>query len=295
MPEPFAHLPVLDGLRTLAVVPVVLFHAFGGFPGGFIGVDLFFVISGFLITSILLRERESTGRIRLPTFWARRFRRLVPAVAVLVAVCALVASAIGAGSALAFVDAIGALDLDAELGAPLGVADRLGARRTAQRDRPPLVAGGRGAVLPGVAAGAPRHLPGRAASGRPDRDRVRADRGVGGRDGSAGPGRGVLPLRRPGARDARRSGARDLDVAADPPGGLGARRARGRRRRGVHVRGIARRTPGCTRGGSWRRPRCSPGWSPRPPCRSAGWRRSSRLRCRRSAGCPTASTSGTSR
>jgi peptidoglycan/LPS O-acetylase OafA/YrhL len=109
-PGPLPHMPVLDGLRTLAVVPVVLFHAWSGtFPGGFIGVDLFFVISGYLITSILLRERTATGRIRLPAFWGRRFRRLVPAVVVLVSVCSLVAAAVGAGSALAFVDAIGAL------------------------------------------------------------------------------------------------------------------------------------------------------------------------------------------
>jgi peptidoglycan/LPS O-acetylase OafA/YrhL len=109
-PAPFGHLPVLDGLRTLAVVPVVLFHAWEPtFPGGFIGVDLFFVISGFLITSILVRERDVSGRVDLRAFWGRRVRRLVPAVAVVVAVSAIVTVLVGQGSLLAFVDSVGAL------------------------------------------------------------------------------------------------------------------------------------------------------------------------------------------
>ena len=68
-----------DGLRALAVGSVILFHADLGLHGGFVGVDVFFVISGFLITSILLRELQSTGKVDLRNFWTRRIRRLLPA------------------------------------------------------------------------------------------------------------------------------------------------------------------------------------------------------------------------
>ena len=70
----------LDGLRAIAVGLVVIYHLFppAMFPGGFVGVDVFFVISGFLITSLLLRERTATGRIGLTGFWVRRARRLLP-------------------------------------------------------------------------------------------------------------------------------------------------------------------------------------------------------------------------
>ncbi|MDP8904551.1 MAG: acyltransferase [Chloroflexota bacterium] len=71
--------PDIEGLRGVAVLLVVIFHAGLVFPGGFIGVDVFFVISGFLITGLLLREREQTGRIDLLSFYARRLRRLLPA------------------------------------------------------------------------------------------------------------------------------------------------------------------------------------------------------------------------
>lgn len=72
--------PDIEGLRGIAVLLVILFH--GGLvamPGGFIGVDVFFVISGFLITGLLIRERERTSGIRLRAFYARRVRRLLPA------------------------------------------------------------------------------------------------------------------------------------------------------------------------------------------------------------------------
>lgn len=83
----FGYQPGLDGLRAVSVIAVLLYH--GGFPtfrGGFLGVEVFFVISGFLITSLLIEEHEIDGSISLRGFWTRRVKRLVPAlVAVLVA------------------------------------------------------------------------------------------------------------------------------------------------------------------------------------------------------------------
>lgn len=68
----------IDGLRALAVIPVILFHAgFDIFSGGFIGVDIFFVISGYLITTIILSEYQS-DRFSLATFYERRARRILP-------------------------------------------------------------------------------------------------------------------------------------------------------------------------------------------------------------------------
>ena len=69
----------IDGLRAIAVLAVVLYHFGLPLSGGFVGVDVFFVISGFLIGGILWREYEATGRISLPNFYIRRFRRLAPA------------------------------------------------------------------------------------------------------------------------------------------------------------------------------------------------------------------------
>lgn len=85
-----AYVPALDGLRAVAVVGVMLFH--GGvswIPGGYLGVDVFFVLSGYLITTLLLRERVSTGGVDLRAFWTRRLRRLLPALLVLLAVVAV--------------------------------------------------------------------------------------------------------------------------------------------------------------------------------------------------------------
>jgi len=81
--EHFRYRPEIDGLRAIAVVAVVLFHAGLGVPGGFVGVDVFFVISGFLITSIILRDLEA-GKFSLIEFWERRARRIAPAATVLV-------------------------------------------------------------------------------------------------------------------------------------------------------------------------------------------------------------------
>jgi peptidoglycan/LPS O-acetylase OafA/YrhL len=85
-----ARLPALDGLRALAVLGVVAFHD-GRLVGGYLGVDLFFVLSGFLITRNLLVEHASTGRIDLRAFWVRRARRLFPALLAVVVAVALVA------------------------------------------------------------------------------------------------------------------------------------------------------------------------------------------------------------
>jgi peptidoglycan/LPS O-acetylase OafA/YrhL len=76
------HLAALDGLRGLAVIAVLLFHG-GKLQGGFLGVDLFFALSGFLITSLLLAEIERTGQVDVFAFWGRRLRRLLPAVLLL--------------------------------------------------------------------------------------------------------------------------------------------------------------------------------------------------------------------
>ncbi len=70
----------LEGLRAVAVLLVLLYHAkVPGFSGGYAGVDVFFVLSGFLITGLLLRELETSGRINLAAFYARRLRRILPA------------------------------------------------------------------------------------------------------------------------------------------------------------------------------------------------------------------------
>ena len=82
----FGYEPALDGLRGIAVTLVVGFHAFGIPRDGFLGVDLFFVLSGFLITSILLGEQASRGRISLRRFYVRRALRLVPALLVFLVV-----------------------------------------------------------------------------------------------------------------------------------------------------------------------------------------------------------------
>ena len=82
----------IDGIRALAVGGVLLFHAqVSWISGGFVGVDIFFVISGYLICSILIRELDSTGQVDFVNFWARRTRRLLPS-ALLVIVATLIIS-----------------------------------------------------------------------------------------------------------------------------------------------------------------------------------------------------------
>jgi peptidoglycan/LPS O-acetylase OafA/YrhL len=77
----------LDGLRGVAVILVIIFHSgLDWLPGGFLGVSVFFTLSGFLITSLLINECENSGRINLKAFWGRRLRRLAPASLVVIAV-----------------------------------------------------------------------------------------------------------------------------------------------------------------------------------------------------------------
>ena len=87
--------PFLDGLRAVAVYLVVVFHSGSeSFTGGYVGVDVFFVLSGFLVTQLLLRDLEGGGSISLARFYSRRFRRLLPAAFVVLVVTALVYSAL---------------------------------------------------------------------------------------------------------------------------------------------------------------------------------------------------------
>jgi peptidoglycan/LPS O-acetylase OafA/YrhL len=83
----------IEGLRAVAVLLVVLFHAGLGFSGGFVGVDVFFVLSGFLITGLLVRELDATGTISLAQFYARRVRRLLPAAILVLSVTLLLSIA----------------------------------------------------------------------------------------------------------------------------------------------------------------------------------------------------------
>jgi peptidoglycan/LPS O-acetylase OafA/YrhL len=93
-----AYRPGLDGLRAIAVASVFLYHSrIDWLPGGFLGVDLFFVLSGYLITSLLLVEWEARNQIDLRRFWLRRGRRLLPALVVVVLASLILASIFARG------------------------------------------------------------------------------------------------------------------------------------------------------------------------------------------------------
>ena len=75
----FAHQPALDGVRAVAVVLVLLFHAGLSFvPAGYLGVSVFFTLSGYLITSLMLHEHDASGRVHLRAFWARPAEAAAP-------------------------------------------------------------------------------------------------------------------------------------------------------------------------------------------------------------------------
>ena len=98
-PEDRPFRPDVEGLRAVAVLLVVLFHAgVSGLSGGYIGVDVFFVISGFVITGVLLRERASSGRTSILAFYGRRCRRIIPAATLVIIVTVLLSYVyLGAG------------------------------------------------------------------------------------------------------------------------------------------------------------------------------------------------------
>lgn len=101
------YLPGLDGLRAIAIIGVLLYHAgIDWVPGGFLGVDVFFVLSGFLITSLILEEYDRAGRIDFRRFYIRRARRLLPAVFILLI-------AVGIAVLLFYRDALSAFREDA--------------------------------------------------------------------------------------------------------------------------------------------------------------------------------------
>lgn len=105
------YLPGLDGIRALAVLGVMLYHAdLPWMPGGFLGVDVFFVLSGFLITSLILEEFDRRGKIDFKTFYIRRARRLLPALLLMLAVVGVAAAFFYRDAAPAFrTDAIASL------------------------------------------------------------------------------------------------------------------------------------------------------------------------------------------
>jgi peptidoglycan/LPS O-acetylase OafA/YrhL len=97
-----AYMPALDGVRAMAVAAVLLYHGDVSWArGGYLGVDAFFVLSGFLITSLLLAEWRGEGRIALSAFWARRARRLLPALFLVLAAVAAYGAVIAAPAELA--------------------------------------------------------------------------------------------------------------------------------------------------------------------------------------------------
>ena len=91
--------PSLDGLRALSVIAVICYHAgFTWMHGGFVGVEVFFVVSGYLITALLLDERDRSRRTNLPQFWLRRARRLLPALFMMLMVTAVWAMIAGSAA-----------------------------------------------------------------------------------------------------------------------------------------------------------------------------------------------------
>jgi len=191
-PGAAGRLPGLDGLRGLAVAAVVAYHLDSSWlPGGFLGVDLFFVLSGFLITRNLVAEHIATGGIRLGRFWLRRARRLLPALGAVLA-------GILAGSLLVWRDQLPSLGGGMPAVATYTTNWWLTVRHTsyfAAAGRPSMLQhlwslAIRGAVLPRLAAGrrgrAARARVGAGAGGPAGRRLHAARRCVDGVDGPAG-------------------------------------------------------------------------------------------------------------
>ena len=146
--------PDIEGLRAVAVLAVVLFHAdVPGVDGGFVGVDVFFVISGFLITGLLWREASTTGTVRLRRFYGARARRLLPASAtvgvVIVIGSAVLLSPLQSRGIIG--DGIASALYVSNYRFMLQGVDYLASQSAAVAVPALLVVGRRGAVLPGVA------------------------------------------------------------------------------------------------------------------------------------------------
>ena len=107
------YVPALDGLRAVAIVGVILYHGTGHPAGGWLGVDLFFVLSGFLITTLLLEEHGRRGRVDILGFYGRRARRLLPAFFALLAVVLALT-----GSVFGVVAGVGYFSNVVQMGAP---------------------------------------------------------------------------------------------------------------------------------------------------------------------------------
>ncbi|MGW5521304.1 acyltransferase family protein [Gordonia sp. NPDC003950] len=104
-PGRIRHALALDGLRGVAVLSVAVYHFYGpAMPGGYLGVDIFFVLSGFLITSLLVRERGATHATSLSRFWQRRARRILPAAITVLVICTAVAGLMSGDVAVALVN-----------------------------------------------------------------------------------------------------------------------------------------------------------------------------------------------
>ena len=224
MPRPVSsgqrYMPGLDGLRALAVLAVIAYHEqFGWAPGGLLGVGVFFTLSGFLITSILVSQWSADGRIRLGDFWLHRARRLLPALFVMLAVVTAWVTLADRARLASLRGAVGGRgDVHQQLVPHRQEPVLLRQVRPARPARPSVVAGGGGAVLPALAAAADRRAdPAAQAQGcgrLADRADGTARGGVGVRDAAPvpardGPDQGVRRHRHPRVRpaDRRRPGA----------------------------------------------------------------------------------------
>ena len=174
----------LDGIRALAVIAVILFHAgVPGLRGGFVGVDLFFVVSGYLVTALLQREHDRTGRIRFGSFFRRRARRLLPALVLMLTVVSAATLALGhdlerrpAQPVPRSVHVLQQLDPDRQ-------GHFIRHQFRARGADPSLVARGRGTVLPALAGRLHRAAPAAETASAAGGPRGRVGTGLGGGDG----------------------------------------------------------------------------------------------------------------